>query len=436
MAPRAPCTALAPTAWWTRTGRRPANCRSTCCPRRRGACSCRPTTASIYALDGDPVRTARIAQVPGRQLTRILPRGDRFLVTASNPGKILELAGTAAPTGSYTSEVKDATTGASWGLLRWEGVQPAGSSVAFATRSGNTSTPDETWADWVPVRADEGVQRIASPPARYLQWKVDLSGRSRARSRHAHLLAAQSAAAPDEPHRAPARRGVPAALRHAGAARPRGVSVHDPRAGARPGRCRRDADRHGGARRPEAVPEGLPDVPVGSDRSRQGRPALRSRGASRRCRGVAGSGPRTGGDRLRVGYVTAARRPVHGACDRSRQPRQSGSDGAAGRARERADDDRQHAADGAGQRGDRTSAPAPTSRSRSPTQRRLSIESTSSSAMGSGDRCSRWTARSTDLRERFSIPLAALGDGPVVLRATDSLGNLATLEVRAQKARK
>ncbi len=130
----------------------------------------------VYALDGDPVRTARIAQVPGRQLTRILPRGDRFLVTASNPGKILELAGTAAPTGSYTSEVKDATTGASWGLLRWEGTRPAGSTVAFATRSGNTSTPDETWADWVPVRDDEGVQRIASPPARYLQWKVDLAG--------------------------------------------------------------------------------------------------------------------------------------------------------------------------------------------------------------------------------------------------------------------
>jgi sugar lactone lactonase YvrE len=130
----------------------------------------------VYALDGEPVRTARIAQVPGRQLTRIVPRGDRFLVTASNPGKILELAGASAPTGSYTSEVKDATTGASWGLLRWEGTKPAGSSVAFSTRSGNTSTPDDTWADWVPVREDDGVQRIASPPARYLQWKVDLAG--------------------------------------------------------------------------------------------------------------------------------------------------------------------------------------------------------------------------------------------------------------------
>lgn len=130
----------------------------------------------VYALDGNPARVSRIAQVPGRQLTRILPRGDRFLLTASNPGKLIELSGAAAARGTYTSEVKDATTGASWGVLRFEGEQPAGSTLTFATRSGNTSTPDETWADWTPVRDDEGVLRIASPAARYLQWKVDLAG--------------------------------------------------------------------------------------------------------------------------------------------------------------------------------------------------------------------------------------------------------------------
>lgn len=130
----------------------------------------------VYALDGDPVRTARIAQVPGRQLTRIVPRGDRYLITASNPGRILELAGAASTTGTYTSEIKDATTGSVWGLLRWEGSQPAGSTLHFSTRSGNTSTPDDTWADWVSVREDDDVLRIASPAARYLQWKVDLAG--------------------------------------------------------------------------------------------------------------------------------------------------------------------------------------------------------------------------------------------------------------------
>ena len=130
----------------------------------------------VYALEGEPVRMSRIAQVPARQLTRIVPRGDRFLITASNPGKIVELSGSTASTGAYTSEVKDATTGANWGLLRWEGDQPSGSTVKFSTRSGNTSTPDDTWADWVAMRDDEGELRIASPAARYLQWKAELAG--------------------------------------------------------------------------------------------------------------------------------------------------------------------------------------------------------------------------------------------------------------------
>lgn len=130
----------------------------------------------VYALDGNPARVSRLAQVPGRQLTRIIPRGDRFLLTASNPGKLIELSASPASAGSYTSEVKDATTGASWGLLRFEGEQPSGSRLTFATRSGNTSVPDDTWADWAPVDDDDGELRIKSPSARYLQWKVDLAG--------------------------------------------------------------------------------------------------------------------------------------------------------------------------------------------------------------------------------------------------------------------
>ena len=133
----------------------------------------------VYALDGDPVRMSRLAQVPARQLTRIVPQGPRFILTGSNPGKVLALAGATASSGTYTSEVKDATTGATWGLLRWDGDTPNGSTLRFSTRSGNTSTPDETWSDWVALRDDDGTQRIDSAPARYLQWKVEL-GRSTA----------------------------------------------------------------------------------------------------------------------------------------------------------------------------------------------------------------------------------------------------------------
>ena len=37
------------------------------------------------------------------------------------------------------------------------------------------------------------------------------------------------------------------------------------------------------------------------------------------------------------------------------------------------------------------------------------------------------------LKERFTLPLADLGEGPLVLRATDSLANLATLEVQVPR---
>lgn len=128
----------------------------------------------VYELSGDPARVARLAQTEARQLTRVLPVGDAFLLTASNPGKLIEMGAERARSGNYVSDVKDATTGATWGLLRWDGAQPADTTVRFLTRSGNTSTPDDTWAEWAPVRDDAGVTRVASPAARYLQWKVEL----------------------------------------------------------------------------------------------------------------------------------------------------------------------------------------------------------------------------------------------------------------------
>jgi hypothetical protein len=158
--------------YWEATGELPFDV----LPTANGRLLVAADNGVVYAVDGDPARTARLAQVQARQLTRIIPRGDGFLITASNPGKILQLSAAPAATGQYTSEVKDATTGASWGTLRWDGEQPSGSTARFSTRSGNTSTPDETWADWVPVREDEGVLRIASPAARYLQWRVELAG--------------------------------------------------------------------------------------------------------------------------------------------------------------------------------------------------------------------------------------------------------------------
>lgn len=130
---------------------------------------------AVYRLDGNPVRVSRLGQTASQQVTRVTRAGGRYVLAGSNPGKLYSLEAVPARSGSYVSDVRDAAAGATWGLLQWEGVVPPSAAATFETRSGNTATPDDTWSDWSAVRGDAGVLRIASPPARYLQWKVALS---------------------------------------------------------------------------------------------------------------------------------------------------------------------------------------------------------------------------------------------------------------------
>jgi hypothetical protein len=94
----------------------------------------------------------------------------------ANPGKLLRLSSAQAAKGSYTSEVQDASTVSTWGTLSWRGGTPAGTSVTLFSRSGNTAVPDETWSPWSSGYTKQEGEQIASPKARYLQWKVELAG--------------------------------------------------------------------------------------------------------------------------------------------------------------------------------------------------------------------------------------------------------------------
>lgn len=135
---------------------------------------------AIYRLDGDPVRASRLGQTASQQVTSLARRGDGVVIAGANPAKLYTMSGESAQSGTYTSTVRDATTGATWGLLQWEGSADAPARVTFETRSGNTGTPDETWAEWSALRDQAGVLRVASPAARYLQWRVTLTAGRRA----------------------------------------------------------------------------------------------------------------------------------------------------------------------------------------------------------------------------------------------------------------
>jgi sugar lactone lactonase YvrE len=131
----------------------------------------------IYRLAGDPLQPTLLTRAMAQQVTALLRDSDgRVSFTTSNPGKVSRLSSARAERGTYTSDVRDAQTIATWGAIRWQAQVPAGTRLEIATRSGNTRTPDETWSDWTAAYSAQEGSAIASPRARYLQWRATLIG--------------------------------------------------------------------------------------------------------------------------------------------------------------------------------------------------------------------------------------------------------------------
>ena len=128
----------------------------------------------IFRLSGDPARATLLTRAAARQVTALVrDSSGRVIAATSNPGKIFALASGRATTGTYESDVRDAGTVATWGAIRWRATAPAGG-VEIFTRSGNTATPDQTWSTWSKAYTLSNGEKIASPNARYLQWKAVL----------------------------------------------------------------------------------------------------------------------------------------------------------------------------------------------------------------------------------------------------------------------
>jgi WD40 repeat protein len=126
----------------------------------------------IFRVSGDPARATLLSRATARQVTALLrePSG-RIVGATSNPGKLFALSAAPAAKGSYESDVRDAGTVASWGVIRWRLTARPGQ-VQLFTRSGNTATPDETWSAWSKPYTSADGEQIGSPNARYLQWRA------------------------------------------------------------------------------------------------------------------------------------------------------------------------------------------------------------------------------------------------------------------------
>lgn len=123
----------------------------------------------IYSVTNDGRDTLLLQSSEGQISSFVLRQGEVF-AASSNQGKLFRFGKELVTEGTYESPVRDARLIASWGRIWWRGD----GDIGLQTRSGNGERPDSTWSEWSPVYRDSAGNQIASPRARFVQWRTTL----------------------------------------------------------------------------------------------------------------------------------------------------------------------------------------------------------------------------------------------------------------------
>lgn len=121
----------------------------------------------IYSVTNDG-RDTLLLQSPEGQISSLLVRNNQVYAASSNQGKLYRFGNELVNQGTYESPVRDAKLIASWGRIWWRGA----GGVSLQTRTGNGERPDATWSDWSSAYTSPDGNQIASPRARFIQWRA------------------------------------------------------------------------------------------------------------------------------------------------------------------------------------------------------------------------------------------------------------------------
>ncbi len=129
---------------------------------------------NLYRIESPTTYTALLT-MPATQITALQTgRDGRLFAASGNVGKVYEIGPALEHEGSIESDVFDASMFSLWGRLSFE-ARLHGGQIAIQTRSGNLDQPQENWSAWsAPVTAAKGAP-VASPAARFVQWKATLT---------------------------------------------------------------------------------------------------------------------------------------------------------------------------------------------------------------------------------------------------------------------
>jgi hypothetical protein len=125
---------------------------------------------NLYRIES-PSQHSLLASLSSTQITAILREGNRLLAVTGNIGKFFEIGPALATQGTFESEIFDGGGFTQWGRLHSKEIL-SGGTVRFETRSGNLDRPSQMWSPWAALK--EG--RVASPAARFLQWRAVFAG--------------------------------------------------------------------------------------------------------------------------------------------------------------------------------------------------------------------------------------------------------------------
>ncbi len=142
----------------------------------------------IFRIDPVAGETVRLVDLENQQIPALvaLPQGE-FLLGTANPAHLIRLHAGYSGKGDYTSISLDATQISLWGQLVLFADVAADTQLTLQTRSGNVHDPEHApWSAWSEpmVWGHDAAQpghlprrfSVSSPPARFLQYRLNLTG--------------------------------------------------------------------------------------------------------------------------------------------------------------------------------------------------------------------------------------------------------------------
>ncbi|NQT86064.1 hypothetical protein HQ560_04825, partial [bacterium] len=109
------------------------------------------------------------------QILALAVSGKTLHLATANAGQVYRVAADHRPKATFVSDVYDTGSIAQWGRVSWQESTPGDSAITLGTRTGNTKTPDASWSAWSEEGDRAAGQHVASPAARFIQYRATLT---------------------------------------------------------------------------------------------------------------------------------------------------------------------------------------------------------------------------------------------------------------------